>query len=104
MKKLRKLAIIFLNIMMILVINVSIVNAKNVNCRLKAFNLKQDTLNFENSCSDLGVEPGMKYSVTPSKMNAFYNSYKISFEDRNSINESLNNFGGMCGGMTSLVI
>lgn len=104
MKKLRKLTIIFLNIIIVLFANCLTVNANDINCRLKSFNLKEDTFNFTNSVNDLGVKPGKKYSVTASKLKTFYNNYKISPEDQNSMNSLLKNFGGMCGGMTSLVI
>lgn len=103
MKKWRKPIIIFLNII-ILFVNCLTVNANNVNCRLKSFDLKEDTFNFTNSVNDLGVKPGGKYKITNSKLKTFYNDYKISSEDQNRMNKLLSNFVGMCGGMTSLVI
>lgn len=103
MKKWRKPIIIFLNII-ILFVNCLTVNANNVDCRLKSFDLKEDTFNFTNSVNDLGVKPGGKYKITNSKLKTFYNDYKISSEDQNRMNKLLSNFVGMCGGMTSLVI
>lgn len=104
MKKLKKLIIILLNIIIVLLANCLTVNANDVNCRLKSFDLKEDTFNFTNSVNDLGVKPGGKYKITNSKLKTFYNDYKISSEDQNRMNKLLSNFVGMCGGMTSLVI
>ena len=70
MKKWRKPIIIFLNII-ILFVNCLTVNANNVNCRLKSFDLKEDTFNFTNSVNDLGVKPGGKYKITNSKLKTF---------------------------------